>query len=145
VKSFYQWYAPRALRDNPTPAWDSALKLKGPDFSTELVRLLKEDSDAQAACEELVGLDFDPILGSQEPAERYEIGRLIPKEQHYLMDIYAVRAGTQIEKPDVKCEVAEEKGHFVFVNFFYRDGGDLLKILKSPRPVCSVPRPVRGK
>lgn len=145
VEGFYRWYTPRALRDNPTPAWDIALKFRRSDFSAQLARLLKQDSDAQAACEELVGLDFDPILGSQEPAERYEIGRLIQKGEDYQVDIYAVRSGTRSEKPDVRCEFVEKNGHFLFINFFYRDGRDLLTILKSPRPVCSAPRSVRKK
>jgi hypothetical protein len=140
VEQFYRWYTPVALRENPTPAWDIALKLKRSHFSPQLARLLKEDSDAQAACEELVGLDFDPIVGSQEPAERYEVGEPIRKGQLYKVDIYAVRYGSRSEKPDVKCEFVEKGGHFLFVNFFYRDGRDLLTILKSPRPKCEAPR-----
>jgi len=40
----------------------------------------------------------------------------------------------------VSADIVENKGHWVFVNFFYSDGGDLLKILKTPRSKCEAPR-----
>jgi hypothetical protein len=145
ARRFYDWYTPVALRENSEPSWNIALNLKRSIFSAELARLLKRDSDAQAACAELVGLDFDPILGSQEPAARYELGKSVQKGRDYLIEIYAVRYGVRSKSPDVTCEVAENKARFVFVNFLYPNGTDLLTILRSPRPKCSVPRSLNKK
>jgi len=145
VEEFYKWYVPQALSDNATAAWNIALKYKRAAFSPELAQLLREDSAAQARCEELVGLDFDPFLNSQDPAERYEVGGITLRGQHYRADIYSVQSGKRSEKPSVSAELAKGDGHWIFVNFFYADGTDLLTVLRSPKPECSVPRPSRKK
>lgn len=146
VEGFYKWYVPKALSDNKTAAWNVALKYKSSVFSRELAQLLREDSTAQARCEELVGLDFDPFLNSQDPATRYDVGGMSQKkDKHYLADIYSVHSGKRNDKPSVSAELEESDGHWIFVNFFYSDGTNLLTILKSPRPVCSAPRPSSKK
>jgi len=92
-----------------------------------------------------VGINFDPFLDYQEPAERYVVGRITQKGQTYMADIYAVRSGEQGEKPDVTAEFVEKDGHWFFVNFHYPNGNDLLTILKSPRLPCSAPRTPSNK
>ena len=111
VESFYQWYIRRINSDIPDRFWDSALKYKRSAFSPQLFELLKEDRNAQARCIDLVGLDFDPFLYTQEPAERYVVGRITQKGQSYMADVYAVRHGEQRGKPDETAEVAEKKNH----------------------------------
>jgi hypothetical protein len=74
VQDFYDWYVPKAFGDHTGPAWDFALKYRKQAFSSELFRALQEDSDAQAKATDLVGLDFDPFLNSQDPCEQYEAG-----------------------------------------------------------------------
>lgn len=145
IQGFYQWYVPVALSGSATAAWDIAIKRKGSEFSPELARLLREDSAAQARCEELIGLDFDPFLNTQDPADRYEVGEVSHEGQNYQAAIFSVQAGKRSEKPDVNAEFSEQEGHWVFVNFYYPDGTNLLKILRSPRPKCSVPRPPSTK
>ncbi|MGH9616889.1 MAG: hypothetical protein ACRD28_09125, partial [Acidobacteriaceae bacterium] len=145
VEGFYQWYVPVALSDSATRTWDIALKGRRSDFSPELARLLSEDSAAQAKCEELIGLDFDPLLNTQDAAERYDVGEITHEGQDYRAAIFSVQSGKRSEKPDVNAEFSEQEGHWVFVNFYYPDGTNLLKILKSPRPKCSVPRPASAK
>jgi len=141
VDEFYKWYAPRALSDNTPPTWDSALKFKSSDSSPQIVRLLKEDSAAQAKCKELVGLDFDPFLNTQEPAEQYEVGTISQKGQDFKAEIYGMHSGKRNEKPDVVAEFLQKDGHWFFVNFYYSSAGtDLITMLRSPRPGCSMPR-----
>ncbi|HTW34282.1 MAG TPA: hypothetical protein VMD53_06670 [Rhizomicrobium sp.] len=140
AQDFYDWYGKVALSDAKDPAWVVALKLRKTDFDPELTRLLKEDADAQAHCGELVGLDFDPILNSQDPADHYVAGKLVRKRRRYLIEVLAVRNGTKSTTPDVTAEFSGDGRHFVFINFHYPDGGDLLSILRSPRPECSVPK-----
>jgi hypothetical protein len=145
VEKFYTWYVPRALSDDTTAGWNKTLKSIRSDMSPQLVKLLEEDSAAQAKCEELVGLDFDPFLNTQDPAERYEVGKIAQKGKRYQAEIYSVRSGQRSEKPDVIAEVAQRDGHWFFVNFSYSSiGTDLVKILKLPRPACSVPRTPRA-
>jgi hypothetical protein len=140
VQEFYKWYMPKALNSKITRAWDLALKHKSAAFSHELAQLLREDSAAQAKCEELVGIDFDPFLNTQDPADGYEVGEIKQNDKHYRADIYSVESGKRSEKSRVSVDIVENEGHWVFVNFFYSDGGDLLKILKTPRPKCEAPR-----
>lgn len=140
VQAFYKWHVPKALNTKITRAWDLALKYKGAAFSHQLAQLLREDSSAQAKCEELIGIDFDPFLNTQDPANGYEVGEIKQNDKHYRADIYSVESGKRSEKSRVSVEIVENRGHWVFVNFFYFDGGDLLKILKTPRPKCETPR-----
>ena len=143
VEEFYNWYVPKALSQNPV---DLALKLKSPRFSTQLAQLLKEDSAAQAKCAEIVGIDFDPFLSGQDPADHYEVGDIAHEGQTYRADIYRLESGKRTDKPDVRAEFVQSQGHWVFVNFLYpSDGSDLLKILRLPRPKCTNPLPAKKK
>lgn len=140
VEGFYKWYISR----NPgNVSWDFALKYRSSAFSPQLLRLLKANSAAQAACEDIVGLDFDPILNTQDPDNRYEVGNIAQTGQNYKAEIYGVRSGKRDEKPYVIAEFTEDNGHWYFVNFhyLYDDGtiADLLTILKNPEK-CMSPR-----
>ncbi len=141
VEGFYKWYRLLALKDSGRTS-DLALKYKSSAFSPQLLRLLKADSAAQAACGELVGLDFDPFLYTNDtPEDRYDVGNIHRIGQNYRVEIYGVWSGVRSEKPSVIAEVAENNGHWYFVNFHYEEqgGADLLTILKSPEK-CTVPR-----
>lgn len=140
VQGFYAWYVPRALNDDTTEGWNATLKLIHSNISPQLAELLEEDSAAQAKCNELVGLDFDPFLYTQDPAEHYEVGRITQVGEHYRAEIHRIQSGRPNEKPDVIAEFMHRDGHWSFVNFHYPGGADLLTILKSPRPKCSAPR-----
>jgi hypothetical protein len=53
-----------------------AMEKQGSQFESGLLAALKEDVAAQAAAKgEIVGLDFDPFLNTQDPAESYEVGQ----------------------------------------------------------------------
>jgi hypothetical protein len=141
VQGFYEWYGPIALREDSVPASDVALKEKHSAFSPELARLLQEDSDAQARCSEIVGIDFDPFLFSQDPAERYEVGAIHQRGRFFRADVYGIQAGNRNRSPDVVAEFAQNGDRWTFVNFYYTNpNADLLSILKSPRAKCTVPR-----
>jgi hypothetical protein len=134
VQRFYSWYVPKARAGNPGPAWDLALKNKSSVFAPELARALKEDSEAQAKVPgEIVGLDFDPFLSAQDPCERYEAGRVVPKGASYWVEVYGVCSGERHEKADVVAELIQKDDHWVFVNFHYPKDRNLLAVLKSLR------------
>ncbi len=122
VSEFYSWYVPEAVKKHKGPAWDLVLKYKGHTFSAELFRALRDDSRAQARVQgEIVGLDFDPFLNTQDPCESYELGNITRKDHHYRIDLYSVCSGKRSERPSVICEVARTNGNWVFVNFLYEN------------------------
>lgn len=133
AEQFYGWYVPIAQRENRVPASDIALQKKGSMFASELARALQEDSKAQAKAQEIVGIDFDPFLNSQDPCERYEVGQVLPKGKNYMVEIRSVCNGVRSKKADVIAEVAQSNDKWIFVNFHYPEGGDLMAILKSLR------------
>lgn len=139
VQGFYDWYVPKTLKGNGGPAWDHALKEKPSAFESQLFQQLKEDSSAQAKAQsEIVGLDFDPFLNSQDPGERYLVGKVARTGGTYWVDVYEISSGKKSEKPIVVPEVALKGGRCTFVNFHYGKGNrpqheNLLSILKSLR------------
>lgn len=145
VTRFYKWYVPQALTDHATPTWRIALKDKGESFDPQLVRLLREDSAVEDKCEDLVGLDFDPFLDTQDPAEHYEVGKVKRQGNVYTAEIYSVQSGQKSSKPGVSAEFENNSGRWMFVNFHYPNGGDLVTTLKAPKLPCSSPRPVHEK
>jgi hypothetical protein len=141
VQQFYAWYVPKALGKRNEPAWDLVLKDKGAWFDPELSRALKEDSDAQAKVkDDIVGLDFDPFLNSQDPCKRYELGKISPKGTGYWVEVFGICSGKANAMPDVICEVEQRNGQWQFVNFYYPNamkeypnGANLLAMLKLLR------------
>jgi hypothetical protein len=138
AQNFYDSYTPLVLKSHGKPPWEGVLKSKRSEFSTELVRALREDFAAQAKDPgEIVGLDFDPFLNSQDPGEHYEVGKIMQKGDSYFVEVSGVWSGKKSEKPDVVVQLVNQDGHWLFVNFYdggkYPNGGDLLTILKALR------------
>jgi hypothetical protein len=138
VQEFYDWYTPVAQRENAVRGWEIALKVRRSAFSHELVTELKEDLEVQSNCKETVGIDFDPFLNSQDPAQHYEVAEIRQDGRVYRAEVYGVQSGERGKKPDVIAEFTEKAGHFNFVNFHYPEADtNLLAILIAPKPKCS--------
>ncbi|MGA3024309.1 MAG: hypothetical protein ABSF98_06035 [Bryobacteraceae bacterium] len=134
VQEFYNWYAPKTLQNNPVRTWDIAVKDKSAMFSPELLRALKEDSLASdKSAGDIVGLDFDPFLYSQDPAPHYELGRITARGAGWLVEVHAAQSGRKSQKPNVVAELSAANGRWQFVNFHYEGGQDLTSILKTLR------------
>jgi hypothetical protein len=119
VQGFYDWYVPKALKVNVRPA-DLVLKYKSSAFSPELLRALREDSEAQARSpEKLVSLDFDPFLNTQDPSQRYVVGSITLKGDRYWAEVYSVTLGRKSAMPAVVAELTLKNGQWMFVNFHY--------------------------
>ncbi|WP_316415776.1 hypothetical protein [Mesoterricola silvestris] len=133
VQNFYNWYAPMAIRGGgDQSAWEVAIKKKGSLFTPQLLKALKADSDAQAKTPgEIVGIDFDPFLSSQDPVKRYVVGKVVQDGDKYLIEIFGVQPGKMKERPDVIAEVTALEGKFQFSNFNYQKNRDLLDVLKK--------------
>lgn len=155
VQKFYDWYIVREkeLRDSPKDVMEVAMKEKRSCFSPELLKALQEDvTAAHKSPGEIVGLDFDPILNSQEYPGRYVVAKvhargdfLTPRQQSpslalsgsgqmlnvaYLVDVFDVRDGKKEAKPTVTPELVSKNGHWIFTNFHY-EKDNLLNVLEQ--------------
>jgi len=139
AQDFYTWYAKRV---SDGTSWMDMLKLAHRDLSADLAKLLEADAKAQSHCNELIGIDFDPFLLSQDPAKKYEVGAIEQTGDRYLARVYRIEGGVRSGIPDVIAEIARKSdGRWYFVNFYGPEMKvNLLSILKSPRPKCTVPK-----
>ena len=134
VQGFYDWYVPLVLADHTKPAWEFALKEKKSAFAPEISKALREDSEARAQSSgEIVGLDFDPFLNSQDPSDHYQVGKIARKGASYFVDIHAVSSGRRTEASQVVAELLRKGGEWQFVDFHYPEGKDLIGLLKVLR------------
>ena len=144
VQQFYDWYLPRAKDEHSGRAGDIVLKYRSSSFSLELRKRLKEDSDAQAKSEDIVGLDFDPFLNTEDSGfKRCTAGKVIRKTESYWAEVSCVFPGPNPDKSQIMPELIFQQGRWLFVNFHYHfDSGDdnLLNILKKLRKDRQEPR-----
>ena len=138
AQQFYDWYVPFTQKRFHFPASDIALRRKAVVFSPQLLRALRIDSEAQARAKgELVGLDFDPFLGSQDPADLYEARQATVKNGTCSGGVWrASRTDTagKMDRPEAVAELKQQNGGWQFVDFTYSVGGpDLLHQLANLR------------
>ncbi|MCC2671566.1 MAG: hypothetical protein K0Q72_4037 [Armatimonadetes bacterium] len=109
------------------------------DFSATLRQGLAEDlAAAKKSPDEIVSLDFEPFVNSQDPASRYVARKVTRSGQSYRVAVHAVVDGKVSETPDVVPELVIWRGHWTFVNFHYpgsegEAGTNLLKLLRELR------------
>jgi hypothetical protein len=73
ANEFYAWYVPLTQKTGNGRPWDLALHRKAEMSSPALFQALNLDSEAAARAKgEIVGIDFDPFVGSQDPYDHYE-------------------------------------------------------------------------
>ncbi|HUN58157.1 MAG TPA: hypothetical protein VMU41_08580, partial [Candidatus Binataceae bacterium] len=147
VQRFYDWYVPEALSRSFVSPEELALKQRNSDFAPQLAAALREDLAAQAKSpDEIVGLDFDPFLNSQDPCEHYKVGTITRKGGTYTVRVYAVCSDKQRNAPDVAAELSHWRNGWQFINFRYPNlvkpyprNANLLSILKALRAQRSAP------
>ncbi len=134
ARDFYKWYVPFTNSGKNNTGWDTALRTKRASFDAALIRLLDADLKASAANkDEIVGHDGDPFLNTQDPCERYDIGPATTKVVSVLVQILATCQGKRDAKADVTAELRQLQGKWVFTNFHYPDGGNLIALLAQLR------------
>lgn len=134
VQRFYDWYLPYARDPNPGGGWGVVLRDTTFAYDTGLLAALKMDHHAQARADDIVGLDFDPFLASQDPCERYEARGEEKHGDRFEVSVYAVCDGRNSDTAAVVAEVAEHGGQWAFVNFRYPRGQeDLVQVLRNFR------------
>ena len=133
VQKFYDTYMPVVQAEKDAPASNYVVEKMSAVLDPVLLAGLKEDMAAAAAAPEgeEVGLDFDPFLDAQDPADRYEVKSVSKKGTTYLADVYCITEGKRSDKPCVVPELVQDNGKWRFVNFDYPEGGDHLAVLKD--------------
>lgn len=137
VQAFYAWYVPQARADGAGATWMTAVRARPALFAPALVEALRRDSVASARSrDEVVGLDGDPFLDSQEPCARYVAGRAVARGARVLVDVTGEGGDCAPRtRPDVVVEVARTRGGWRFENFRYPEPpDDLLALLRRLHP-----------
>lgn len=127
MQSFYDWYLPRASRSGDF--YSTVLKTKTQWFSPILLQALKQDYAAsQANPNEVVGLDFDPFLNSQDPSPKFKVTNAKVQGTKCSAEVHGITDGVSNE--EVHPELSFVNGNWKFVNFRYEQGSDLMSMLK---------------
>jgi hypothetical protein len=138
VQQFYNWYVKDEKMKGGLTKYDYTLKYKTAMFAPILIQKLKEDAQAAAKTpSELVGLDFDPFINSQENPGRMVAQHATMKGDHCFVDVFDTpHDPVRKNEPDVIPELTLKNGQWIFVNFHYPtikppEKDDLLTVLKS--------------
>lgn len=132
VQDFYTWYLQEEKKDHDVALDDFAIKTKPKWFSAAIIQGLEEDEAAQAKSpDEVVGLDSDPFLNSQETCEPYKAGKVTAAGSGYRVEVFGQCPGANSKQADVIAVVEKHDGAWVFVNFIYPGNGDLLSVLQA--------------
>ena len=130
VQGFYDWYTPRVLSGKGGAGWDLVHTSKKSAFTPALLNALSEDLKASKKVkDEIVGLDFDPFLSSQDPVSHYSVTKVEKRGQAYLASVNGMTGGKPSAKADVIARVEKVKGTWRFTNFMYPSGENLLGVL----------------
>ncbi len=130
AQEFYDWYAHQgenaaaALRDRP------AL------FAPVLLAALRGDVAASAKNpDEVVGLDWDPFLNTQDPCNPYRVGQVTRRGDTILVAVKGQCPDTAPHAgPDVIAELGQVSGGWAFLDFRHAaDRGSLLQDLATLR------------
>ncbi len=127
VQQFYDWYVPLSVHGKGR-TWETAVHRKAAAFSPDLVQAIDNDGEAQAKTpDDIVGLDFDPFLSSQDPGGHYSVKQV--KEQGTVC-FATVSSGRKNE--DITADLESVNGAWRFVNFHYAtEQMDLMQLLKQ--------------
>jgi hypothetical protein len=124
VERFYDWYVGQTLaaaKSNSGKGFSfiDGIRRRPDSFSPELKRLLEEDYAASSKCSgEVVGLDWDPFLETQDPGPGYRVGTVKKTASGFRvsLDFHNKQYGA-IRNPIAQADVAFVGGHWMFVDF----------------------------
>jgi hypothetical protein len=124
VQRFYDAYLKAGDR------WAGTVQSRRALFEPSLADALQEDAAAQAKVQgNVVGLDFDPFLGSQDPGPRFEARRATAVPGGQRVEVFDLSAPA---RPVVLVDVAPRGGSWIITGFRYPNtASDLRAILKA--------------
>jgi hypothetical protein len=132
VARFYAWYVPLAAH---TPGADvRALRDSRWHFDPALAKALRADAAAAARSpDEVVGLDMDPFLNSQDPCDRYSPIAVRQRNGNFFVAVRGSGGCAAHTEADVTVQVVFRGANAVFLNFIYSRNPkeDLLSLLAT--------------
>ncbi len=129
VQGFYDWYAPRAVK---APYLGVVLNKKPGVLTPKLAKALREDLAAEARSNgDLVGLDFDPFLNSQDPVASYKVASIKKVGNEYDIKVLSAPLSGSNDRSSIIVVVIKRHGRWCFENFRYPEGPDLLTVLST--------------
>jgi len=133
VQSFYDWYLRMTRTDHLEDPMRIALRSKSSAFAPALRRALLQDVAAQSKNpNEVVGLDFDPFLNSQDPYKSYKVTSVKLNKQSFHVEVEGVDAGKLTAQNSIVAIVVKAQGKYRFTNFQYPSlKTDLLTLLRN--------------
>lgn len=109
--------------------WVATFQHRRSLFSAELARLIDADlSAAEANPDEIVGLDFDPLLNAQDVMDGYALG-VTRREGADAIVRVSLRSGSTLT--DVRIRLGRERGGWKVKNIHYPEGADLAGVLRE--------------
>ncbi len=130
TRAFYDWYVSVSREGGSNPSWGRAVENRPEAFSVSLANALKGDLNAQSkAGAEIVGIDFDPFLNTQDPDDGYEARNCEKRGDHYFVKVYRIGSDHSVKRASVVAELYLMGKKWQFVDFHYSQGGSLLRIL----------------
>jgi hypothetical protein len=132
---FFRWYAPLTQMRLDGPAFRLAIEQKPAAFAPELLRALQIDAQAQAKAKgEIVGIDFDPFVGSQDPTDHYAIRNATERGNTCTVEVWRDSThdnAANPQHPDAIAELGFSAG-WQFTDFKYPGvNADLIQTLAS--------------
>lgn len=132
VQKFYNNYLPLSNHPGVRPPWITAIKTSPKSFDPTLTKLLMDDARASAKSKnEIVGLDFDPFLNSQDPAQTYIASTVNAGSGTFYVQLDARYAGMKPERGVVTAVLKPSTSGWVFINFLYGKESSLISVLKQ--------------
>jgi hypothetical protein len=136
VRQFLAWYVPLATAPGSGPAWHSALTLAPPALTEGLLRALRADSIAWAASPgDIVGIDFDPFLATQDPCDSYHTGAALDSGALARVPVYSGCPNLDGDSLAAVLQVMRFRSRWLIRNVEYpRESTDLISVLQALHP-----------
>lgn len=122
VQNFYDWYAPPDAKGGDKTI-ETAVTTRAAAFDVSLLKALRADIAAQAKSpDEIVGMDFDPVLAAQDRRDAYRAGPAACRRQACRVPVYGFQDGGWRATPEVTAVVVRRGERWAFLDFIYPQG-----------------------
>jgi hypothetical protein len=133
VQEFYDWYATQANRAGASgPAWNAIVTMRPTALDSTFLRLLKTDltEKAKSPPGESVGLDWDPILNTQDPCPSYKADSAYVANAEFRVRVTGV-CGEAAGNRSLDVVVDHRRGAWVIMTVRAEEGYDAVRSLKE--------------
>jgi len=140
VQKFYAMYLKRtqaSMNGGKSVSAQDSLKVDQTYYTPELYQALKDDLDASSkVADEIVGLDFDPVLNAQDVPNKVDLGPASVAGEKCQVKVFETWGAKKEAKPSATVELVHTNGQWLIANYHYDPAGipaneNLLSILKT--------------